>query len=132
MATYIALLRKDPDSHYGVEFPDFPGCVTAGVTLEEAGRMAKEALELHLEGLLEDLVEIPEPSSLDEVAAHPASAGAVAVLVEVADPNGPSRRVNITLPESVLRRIDEAADRARESRSAFLATAAMQRIRKAG
>jgi hypothetical protein len=33
MTSYIALLRKDVDSDYGVEFPDFPGCVTAGTTL---------------------------------------------------------------------------------------------------
>ena len=40
MASYVALIRKDPASDYGVDFPDFPGCVTAGRTLEEARRMA--------------------------------------------------------------------------------------------
>ena len=40
MTSYIALLRKQPRSDYGVDFPDFPGCVTAGRTLEEARRMA--------------------------------------------------------------------------------------------
>ena len=49
MRTYIALLRKDPDSDYGVDFPDFPGCVTAGSTLEEARAMAEEALAFHIE-----------------------------------------------------------------------------------
>jgi predicted RNase H-like HicB family nuclease len=49
-ASYIALLRKENGSDYGVEFPDFPGCVSAGRTLEEARRAAHEALELHLEG----------------------------------------------------------------------------------
>ena len=44
MSTYIALIRKDPDSDYGVDFPDFPGCVTAGSTLDEARSMADEAL----------------------------------------------------------------------------------------
>ena len=43
MATYIALLRKDPDSDYGVDFPDFPGCVTAGTDLDEASASAREA-----------------------------------------------------------------------------------------
>ena len=42
MTVYIALLRKHPDSDYGVDFPDFPGCITAGETLEDARRMAVE------------------------------------------------------------------------------------------
>ena len=54
MANYIALMRKGEGSDYGVEFPDFPGCVTAGRTLDEARRMAAEALALHVEGLRED------------------------------------------------------------------------------
>jgi predicted RNase H-like HicB family nuclease len=48
MATYIALLRKDEDSDFGVDFPEFPGCITAGKTLEEARRRASEALKLHI------------------------------------------------------------------------------------
>ena len=40
---YIAYLHKDRDSDYGVSFPDFPGCITAGKTLDEASRMAAEA-----------------------------------------------------------------------------------------
>jgi predicted RNase H-like HicB family nuclease len=41
---YIAYLHKDRGSDYGVSFPDFPGCITAGKTLEEASRLAPEAL----------------------------------------------------------------------------------------
>ncbi len=41
---YIAYLHKDKKSDYGVSFPDFPGCITAGTSLEEARRMAAEAL----------------------------------------------------------------------------------------
>ena len=48
---YIAYLHKDSKSDFGVSFPDFPGCVSAGKTLEEARRMAEEALALHIEGL---------------------------------------------------------------------------------
>ena len=49
MTALIALIRKDAASDYGVGFPDFPGCVTAGRTLDEARRMAAEALELHVD-----------------------------------------------------------------------------------
>ena len=54
MAAYIALLRKDAGSDYGVDFPDLPGCVTVGRTLEEARRAAADALALHLESMAED------------------------------------------------------------------------------
>ena len=51
---YIAYLHKEKDSDYGVSFPDFPGCITAGRTLEEARRTAVEALALHIRGMVED------------------------------------------------------------------------------
>ena len=55
---YIALIRKEADSDFGVSFPDFPGCVTAGKDLDEANAFAREALALHIEGLIEDGVEL--------------------------------------------------------------------------
>jgi predicted RNase H-like HicB family nuclease len=51
--TFLVAIHKDPDSSFGVSIPDLPGCLTAGDTLGEALVMAKEALELHLEGILE-------------------------------------------------------------------------------
>ena len=48
---YIAYLHKDSKSDYGVSFPDFPGCITAGSSLDEARRMAAEALAFHIAGL---------------------------------------------------------------------------------
>ena len=41
MTEYIALIHKEPGSDYGVSFPDFPGCITAGTTVDEARRMAE-------------------------------------------------------------------------------------------
>jgi predicted RNase H-like HicB family nuclease len=84
MGTYFALVRKDPDSDYGVDFPDFPGCVTAGDTFEETCAMANEALALHIEGMMEDSDLIPVPSSLDEIMADPHNTGAI--VIEIAMP----------------------------------------------
>lgn len=120
MASYIGLIRKDPDSDFGVDFPDFPGCVTAGATLEEARRMAQEALERHVQGMLEDGDELPVPGPLDAIMADPNNGDAVAFLVTLPETADRSVRVNITLPERLLRRIDERA----ANRSAFLARAA--------
>jgi predicted RNase H-like HicB family nuclease len=122
MATYIALLRKENDSDFGVDFPDFPGCVTAGETLEQAHNRASEALKFHIKGMLEDGERIPEPTSLDTIMADPSNVGAVPFLVTVSDTK--TKRVNITLPESDLETIDAYARRHKMSRSAFLLEAA--------
>ena len=127
MTAYIGLMRKERGSDFGVEFPDFPGCVTAGRTLEEARHMAAEALSLHLEGLIADGASIPPARSLDAIMADPAHAGAVALLVDV--PAAPARsvRVNITLPADLV----AAIDRASTNRSRFLAEAARSKLHDA-
>ena len=76
MRRFIALIHKDAGSDFGVSFPDLPGCVTAGATLDEARDMAAEALALHLEGMVEDGDAIPEPSSLEAVMAFVANQNA--------------------------------------------------------
>jgi len=120
MTSYIGLIRKDSDSDFGVDFPDFPGCISAGTTLDEARRMAQEALELHVGGMIEDGEALPVGSSLETIMADPENADAVAFVVTVPDAADRTVRVNITLPERLLRRIDERA----KNRSAFLARAA--------
>ena len=67
MRSYIALIHKEAASDFGVSFPDLPGCVTAGTTLDEARAFAEEALALHLAGLAEDGEAAPEPSTLEAV-----------------------------------------------------------------
>ncbi len=67
---YIAYLHKESDSDFGVSFPDFQGCITAGKTLEEARTMAQEALRFHIKGMHEDGHTIPAPSSLDQLAGN--------------------------------------------------------------
>ncbi len=124
MADTIALIHKDAGRDDGVSFPDFPGCITAGATLEEARLRATEALALHIEGMIEDGEALPAPSPLDAVMADRAHRDAVAFLV--AAPARPARavRVNITLPEDVLAEVDAAAKAQGLTRSAFLARAA--------
>ena len=124
MASYIGILRKDPDSDYGVDFPDFPGCITAGITLDEARSMAIEALDLHASSMLEDGETIPEPSTLEAVMADPENRDGVAILVDFA-PKRAAVRVNVTLPSDLI----EAIDRVTDTRSRFLAEAARARLR---
>ena len=132
MTVYIALLRKDPDSDFGVDFPDFPGCITAGSTLEEARAMAAEALEFHIEGMTEEGLAIPSPSSLGTVTGDPDNADAIPFPVTV--PNGRAKavRVNVTMPEPTLRQIDAFAKKQGKSRSALLTEAACRLLADAG
>jgi predicted RNase H-like HicB family nuclease len=120
---YIAYLHKDRKSDFGVSFPDFPGCVTAGKTLEEARRMAAEALAFHIAGMAEDGDAIPEPSTIDDVADDPALKGAVAFLVSVDLEK--TVRVNITARESQIEAIDRIADAAGMTRSAYMVQSAL-------
>jgi predicted RNase H-like HicB family nuclease len=127
MTTYIALLRKDPDSDFGVDFPDFPGCITAGSTIDEAFAMAQEALAFHVLGMQEDGEPIPEPSPLETITGDPDNAGAVPFLVNVATGRSRVLRVNVTLPEDLVREIDRVS----KNRSRFLADAARRALRAA-
>jgi predicted RNase H-like HicB family nuclease len=116
---YIALLQKERKSDYGVSFPDFPGCVTAGKTLEEASRNAQEALALHIAGMREDGERIPEPSVLDFLARRPKGiSDAVPFLVNVR----PERtvRINITARTTQVAEIDRRANLSGMTRSAYL------------
>ena len=125
MSTYIALLRKEKKSDYGVDFPDFPGCITAGKNLEEARDMAQEALQGHMDCMIEYGDEIPEPSSLEKIMSDPDNKDAVAFLVEVRLSKVRARRINITFPEDVLRKVDKyVAEHPKENRSKVLVKAA--------
>lgn len=121
---YIAYLHKDRGSDYGVSFPDFPGCITAGKTLDEASRLAPEALALHIQGMIEDGETVPEPSKVDDIAKDAARHGAIAFMVSVDAPDA-TVRVNITARESQIERIDRLADAAGMTRSAFMVRAAL-------
>jgi predicted RNase H-like HicB family nuclease len=123
---YIAYLHKEAKSDYGVSFPDFPGCITAGSTLEEARRMAAEALSLHIAGLRDDGERLPEPSTLDDLRNDPAMKGAVAFLVEVVEQER-TVRFNITARESQLAEIDSRARAAKLTRSAYMVRYALGR-----
>ena len=79
---YAAIIHKDHDSDFGVSFPDFPGCITAGRTLNEAKDRALEALTGHIEVMRETGEAVPDPSSLDEVM-RPQFRDGVAFLISI-------------------------------------------------
>jgi len=80
MQAYFCLVHKDPGTDYGVSFPDVPGCISAGATLDDAVVMAREALAFHLEALRADGIVQPPPSTLEVVAASGEARDAVAII----------------------------------------------------
>ncbi len=67
MSQYLIILEKSDDSDWGAYVPDLPGCVAVGETRDEAARLIREAIELHLTGMREDGEQIPEPSATSEL-----------------------------------------------------------------
>ena len=125
MRQYIALIHKEPDSDYGVSFPDFPGCITAGSTLEEARRLAVEALAMHVAGMREDGEAVPKPSTLDDLRSDPAMKGAVAFLTELREPEKVVR-INITVRKSQIAEIDRRARAKGLTRSSYIVQSALR------
>lgn len=122
MQNFIAIVRKEEGACYGVEFPDLPGCFSAGDTLEEARVNAHDALKGHLTMMAEDGDPIPAPSPLEVLMALPEYKDAAAFLVSAPDPG--SVRLNISLPGALVAKVDAYAKARHMSRSAFLAMAA--------
>ncbi|MEH2137721.1 type II toxin-antitoxin system HicB family antitoxin [Nostoc sp.] len=60
---YTVVIEKGETS-YGAYVSDLPGCIAVGETLEEVKQMIAEAIEFHLEGMLEDDLSIPQPTSI--------------------------------------------------------------------
>jgi predicted RNase H-like HicB family nuclease len=128
----IAIEVGDKKHAYGVVVPDLPGCFSAGDTLEEALSNAQEAILLHLEGLLDDQQAIPVPSPLAGLQRKRDFKGWTWAVVDVdlSELGDKAARINITLPQRILRAVDAHAKRSGETRSGFLARAAIDAMRK--
>ncbi len=130
---YPIVIHKDPASDYGVTVPDLPGCFSAGSTLDEALAMAREAVELHLEGLIEDGQPVPPPSRAEDHRGNPDYRGGIWAIVQI-DPGHlrlKAKRINITVPERILDAIDRTARAQNQTRSGLLVKAATDYIAKA-
>ena len=122
---YVGLAEKVEDG-YSVFFPDFPGFGSAGDTLEEARKNAKEGLIAHIELMVEDREPIPKSSSLDKVMKLSDAKGCIPLIIAIIAPSGKAQRINITMDSALLNAIDVAATSQHKTRSALLAEAAQR------
>ena len=128
----IAIEGGDARHAYGVVVPDLPGCFPAGDTLDEAMTNAQEAILLHLEGLLDYGKPFPKASDIERLRNKRGLRNWTWAIVDVdmSQLGDKAARINITLPQRVLRAVDAHARRQGETRSGFLARAALDAMRK--
>ena len=130
MLFYLAI-HKEPNSAYGVIVPALPGCYSAGETLEEAVHEAKEAIQFHIEGCLEDGQEPDiKQLTLDELQDNPDYQGAIwfGVEVDISNLTLTPERFNVSWPKYLLDRVDQYVQETHDNRSNFLAKAASEKL----
>ncbi|HVQ09676.1 MAG TPA: type II toxin-antitoxin system HicB family antitoxin [Allosphingosinicella sp.] len=116
---------------FGVYFPNFPGCVSGGDTLEELAQMAADGLQLHIDGMVEAGEIIPEPAEPDLEAERRSVPGAdlrSLIAVEVRVPTFP-KTIDVPVDTELVQEIDKLAS----NRHQFIVDAArreLDRLRK--
>ena len=130
MVAVVALLHGKAGA-YGISFPDFQGCVAGGATLDEALRRGREGLTLHIEGMAAVNEPLPRIREVAEIRRDPEfRADFKDAVVGVVDVDLPGRavRLNISMDEKLVARVDRAAVATGESRSGFISGAVRVRI----
>ncbi len=123
-----------PEDGWDIVFPQFVGCISQGDTMLDAIKNGKEALALHIEGMVDDGEELPieaqandpDPSWLTEI---PKKDPVFHPFLEMEVP-GRSTRINITMDEALVERLDSAARAEGTTRSGYLAQAVREKLQK--
>jgi predicted RNase H-like HicB family nuclease len=132
MARYGALVDGKRGA-YGVVIPDLPGCTAMGKTIDEALANAANAASAWAEVARADGFSIPKPRAIEalrndpEVAAEIAAGAALSIVPLIVETGRPAK-ANLSLDAGLLQAIDEAADAKGLTRSAFIASAAREKI----
>ena len=132
MTRYVALIDGEPGA-YGVAVPDLPGAAGMGHTVDAAVASAIEGVRLWVETAIEAGKEVPPPRPIeilrkDKAVAKALREGAVLASVPLVMDTGRAVRVNLSVDAGTLAAIDEAAHARGLTRSAFLASAAREKI----
>jgi predicted RNase H-like HicB family nuclease len=136
MARYVAIVDGKPGA-FGVVIPDLPGCTSGGPTIDQALRNAVQAISLWVEDAKADGEKIPKPRTAEKLRSDPDVAaalerGGIFAYVSLVLDSGRPVKANLSLDAGLLHAIDEAAERRGLTRSAFLASAAREKIESEG
>jgi len=125
---YVALLHKEPESVWGIQFPDFPGCISAGETFAQALAMGAEALASNVAVAREFGDTIPVPRSLDEIRASGGFAeeleDAILTMIPLLPASGQPIAISVSMDRALLAAIDRHAQLTGRTRSALFAEGA--------
>lgn len=130
---YPVFVQDLGDETYEVIVPDLaPHCSTFGDSMDSALEKSKETIELYIEGLLIDEETIPAPTQIEILKSYPQYSDGIwaIVSVDISSLSGKAKRVNVTLPERLLTQVDRFASARGETRSGFLAQAALKYMAK--
>jgi predicted RNase H-like HicB family nuclease len=122
---YWAIIERT-DEGYFAHLPDLPGPTARGDTDKEALVLLAEFADDHVGDLIADGHQVPAASNEPERDPDVEECGRAIVPVEVP---GTTIRVSLSIDQALLKRIDRVAERVGETRSGFIAGAALQRIR---
>ena len=132
MTMYAVYLWEEGEHDYAVTSHDFPGFVTSAKTLDEVVRNAVKGLAFHMQSMIKNKEDIPEPASikdaLEALDEDPYSDAATLIMVDIPDATEKSVRCNVTLPESLVKLIDAEANLRNTTRSGFLKDAALREL----
>lgn len=136
MSRYIGLIDGKAGA-YGVTVPDLPGCNAGGATSDEAIKNAIDAVRVWVEDARADGEAIPKPRPMeklrrDKQVAAALAEGAALVVIPVLMDSGRAVRANLSLDAGLLEAIDAAARAHGLTRSAFIASAAREKIMNEG
>jgi predicted RNase H-like HicB family nuclease len=132
MARYGALVDGKRGA-YGVVIPDLPGCTAMGKTIDEALANAATAASAWAEVARADGFKVPKPRAIEALRSDPEiaaeiKAGAALSIVPLIIEAGRPAKANLSLDAGLLQAIDEAAGAKGLTRSAFIASAAREKI----
>jgi predicted RNase H-like HicB family nuclease len=116
---FVALATADPAGGYRASFPDVPECVVTASDITELLLSARHALSAHLRRVADAGEEWPKPTPIEAIALPPK---VIPLLVDVSVEDTPVR-VNISLGERLVQRLDAAAEARGMTRSGFIAQA---------
>ncbi len=121
---YPAVISKERET-YGIDFPDFPGCVSLADTPEGVIEGGQEALGGHVALMVKDGDAIPNPTPIEDISWEPGEGVLWVAMIPVVIPDK-AKRINITINESLLAEIDKASG----NRSKFIAEAARDALER--
>ena len=133
---YAVVIDGEPGA-FGLWVPDMPGCTSMGTSVDDLLLKAQEALRMWAEDALADGEALPAPRGFEEIAKEPEVAaalreGAALAIVPLLIETGRPVKANLSLDAWLLAAIDDAAAARGLTRSAFLSSAAREKIAAEG